>query len=100
MLLTLGAHGPEGYGSWCVCVCARVFIKSYLTSGASVCPEKAVTYSAGNEGQNNCGVFFQTAPFPKSSAPALGWPYIRSAIFPADNTRAHCAYASFWRFAM
>ena len=32
-----------------VCVCLSV--KSHLTSGASVRPENAVTYSAGNEGQ-------------------------------------------------
>ena len=29
-----------------------VSVKSHLASGASVCPENAVTYSAGNEGQN------------------------------------------------
>ena len=42
----------EGY---CLCVC--VSVKSHLTYGASVRPENAVTYSAGNEGQNTCGVF-------------------------------------------
>ena len=35
-------------GSVCVCVC--VSVKSHLTYGASVRPENAVTYSAGNEG--------------------------------------------------
>ena len=60
----------EGYGTWvcvcvCVCVCVSVClsVKSHLTSGASVCPENTVTYSAGNGGQNICGVFFETAPF-------------------------------------
>ena len=31
---------------------------------------------------------------------SLGWPHIRSAIFPADNTHAHCAYASSAGFAI
>ena len=77
----------EGYGSCRVCVCVPV--KSHLTSGASVRPENAVTYSAGNEGQIFCGVFSKIDAFRRSSAPSLGWPYIRSAIFPADNTHAH-----------
>ena len=84
----------EGYGSCRVCVCVCVSVKSHLTSGASVRRENAATYSAGNKGQNICGVFSKTAPLPRSSAPSIGWPYIRSAIFPADNTHAHCAYAS------
>ena len=37
-------------------------VKSHLTYGASVRPENAVTYSAGNEGQNICGVFSENAP--------------------------------------
>ena len=72
----------------CVCVCVCVSVKSHFTSGASVRP---VTYSAGNEGQNICGVFSKTHAFQRSSAPSLGWPYIRLAIFPVDNTCAHCA---------
>ena len=44
-----------------MCVC--VSVKSNLTSGAAVRPENTVTYSAGNGGQNLCGVFFETAPF-------------------------------------
>ena len=39
-----------------------VSVKSHLTYGASVRPENAVTYSAGNEGQTICGVFSETAP--------------------------------------
>ena len=89
----------EGYGSHRVCVCVCVSVKSHLTSGASVCPKNAVTNSAGNEGQKICGVFSKTHAFLRSSAPSLGWPYIRSAIFPVDNTHAHCAYASSARFA-
>ena len=65
--LTLGTHAQEGYGSCvcvCVCVCVSVCLSvSHLTSEASVRPEKTVTYSAGNGGQKNCGVFFKTAPF-------------------------------------
>ena len=42
----------EGCSTW-VCVSVR----SHLTYGASVCPENAVTYLAGNDGKNICGVF-------------------------------------------
>ena len=49
-------------GSVCVCVCVSVCL-SHLISGASVRPENTVVYSAGNGGQNICGVFFETAPF-------------------------------------
>ena len=38
-------------------------VKSNLTSGASVCPENTVTYSADNKGPKICGVFSETAPF-------------------------------------
>ena len=43
------------------CTCAArvgsvcVSVKSHLTYGASVRPENAVTYSAGNEGEKICG---------------------------------------------
>ena len=55
----------EGYGSRRVCVCVSVCVsvKSHLTLEASLRPENAVTYSVGNEGQNNCGVFSDTASF-------------------------------------
>ena len=57
----------EGYGGCacvCVCVCVSVclYVKSHLTSGASVCPENTVTYSAGNGSPEICGVFSETAP--------------------------------------
>ena len=86
----------EGYGSCRVCVCLSVClsVKRHLISGATVRPENAVTYSADNEGQKTCSVFSNTHVFRRSSAPSLGWPYIRSAIFPADNAHAHCAYAT------
>ena len=39
-----------------------VSVKSHLTYGASIRPENAVTYSAGNGGQKLCGVFSENAP--------------------------------------
>ena len=68
----------EGYSS-CVCVS----VKSHLTYGASVRPENAVTYSAGNEGQNICGVF---APLQRSSTPSIVRPCVQSA---AESTHAY-----------
>ena len=65
-LLTLGAHAQRGLG---LCVCLSV--KQHLTYGASVRPENAVTYSAGNEGQKICGVFSETAPLQRSSTPSV-----------------------------
>ena len=51
----------EGYCSWvCVSVC--------LTYGASVRPENAVTYSAGNEGQKICGDLPETTAFKSYAA--------------------------------
>ena len=67
-------------GSVCVCVC--VSVKSHLTYGASVRPENAITYSAGNEGQKICGVFSETAPLQRSSTPSVVRPCVQSAIFP------------------
>ena len=64
-------------------------VKSHLTYGASVRPENAVTYSAGNEGQNICGVFSETAPLQRSSTPSVVRPCVQSAIFPAESTHAH-----------
>ena len=51
----------EGYSSWvclcvCVCVCVCLSVKSHLNYGASVRPENAITYSAGNEGQKFVGI--------------------------------------------
>ena len=77
----------------CVCVCLSV--KSHLTSGASVRPENAVTYSAGDEGQNICGVFSETAPLQRSSTPSVVRPCVQSAIFPCVYAHAYfsCIYA-------
>ena len=54
----------------CLCVCY----------GASVRPENAVTYPAGNEGQKICGVFSENAPLLRSSGVAVvfrtfRWPF-------------------------
>ena len=46
-----------------VVVSVCVFVKSHLTSGASALREDAATHSAGNEGQNICCVFSETASF-------------------------------------
>ena len=46
-------------------------VKAHLTSRTSVCPEIDVTNSTGSEGQNICGVFFETAPLWRSSTPSV-----------------------------
>ena len=43
-------------------------VKSYLTHGAYVRPENAVTYSAGNEGQKICGDLPETTAFKSNAA--------------------------------
>ena len=48
-----------------------MLVKSHLTSGASVRRENAAIYSAGNEGQKMCGIFSETAPLQRSSAPSF-----------------------------
>ena len=74
----------------CVCVCDGLSVcKSHLTSGASVRPENTVTYSAGNGGQNICGVFSETAPFQRSS----------TALLTYGPPFAHCIARAFSRFA-
>ena len=55
-------------------------VKSHLTYRASVRPENALTYSAGNKGQNFCGVFSENAPLLRSSGVAVvfhtfRWPF-------------------------
>ena len=54
-----------------VCVRGGVSVKSHLTSGAPVRPENTATYSAGNRGQNICGVFSETTPLQRSSTAPL-----------------------------
>ena len=58
----------EGYSSWvCLCVCLSVCL-SHLTYGASVRPENAVMYSAGNEGKKICGNLPETTAFKSYAA--------------------------------
>ena len=47
-------------------VCLSVCLS--LPYGASICPENAVTYSAGNEGQNICGDLLETTAFKSYAA--------------------------------
>ena len=87
----------EGYSSRvcvCVCVCACVracvrvsVVKSHLTFGIYVRLKNAVTYSAGNEGQNICGVFSETTPLQRFSTPSI----VQSAIFPAESRHVQFA---------
>ena len=70
--LALGMDS-EGYG---VVVSVCLSVKSHSTLEVSLHPENAVMYSAGDKGQNICGIFSETALLPRSSAPILGWPYI------------------------
>ena len=69
-LLTLGAHAQRGlqYLGLSVCLCVCLSVKSHLTYGASVRPENAVTYSAGNEGQKICGDLPETTAFKSCAA--------------------------------
>ena len=58
-----------------------VSVKSHLTSGASVRPENAVTYSSGNGGQKLCGVFSETVPLQRFSTASVESHNVPSAIF-------------------
>ena len=78
----------EGYCSRSVCVCVCLSVKSHLTSGASVRPENAVTYSAGNEGQKICGVFSETAPLQRSGTSCIVW-LCAVGHFPAETAHAY-----------
>ena len=76
-----------------MCVCLSV--KSHLTYGASVRPENAVTYSAGNEGQKICGVFSENAPLLRSSGAAVVFhTFIWVAIFLHSKSGAHAYWYS------
>ena len=73
-------------------------VKSHLTYGASVRPENAVTYSAGNEGQNICSVFSENAPLLRSSGVAVvfhtfRWPFFYVAKVVRMRIGIH-SYAS------
>ena len=58
-------------------------------SRASVCPENAVTYSAGNGGQNICGGSLKPLRCRDPTLPPLK--AIQSRPFPAEGTHAHYA---------
>ena len=67
-----------------------VSVKSHLTYGASVRPENAVTYSAGNEGQKICGVFSETAPLQRyGTCCAVRYPCSRPFLLRGKRA---CAY--------
>ena len=65
-------------------------VKSHLTYGASVRPQNAVTYSAGNEGQKGFSVSSENAPLLRSSGAA----YIKVAIFLHSKSGAHAYWYS------
>ena len=89
--LTLGAHALRGLQYLGLSVCLSV--KSHLTYGASVRPENAVTYSAGNEGQKICGDLPETTAFKSYAAKRerksqlLIIPTYRCQLFPLDTQR-------------
>ena len=54
--------------------CARsIFFRDNILTNKMLylCTLRPVTYSAGNEGQNNCDVFSKTHVFLRSSVPPL-----------------------------
>ena len=71
----------------CVCLCVCVSVESHLTSEVSVRHENAVTYSAGNEGQN---IFTETALWQRSSTSCIVW-LLYGLPFSLHRERA-CAY--------
>ena len=66
----------------------RVFHAPHLTSGASVCPESPVTYSAGNVNQKICGIFSESARLQRSSTPPLKAKRTVGHI-PAESSHAY-----------
>ena len=78
-------------------VVMSVCLSVRYTSGASFRPENDVTYLAGNEGQNICGVFSETAPLQRSSIPSNDGNtyrrpfFVRKARMRIINPRRACA---------
>ena len=73
----------------CVCVCVCLSVKQHLTYEASVRPENAVTYSAGNEGQKFVG--FSLKPL-RCRDTALAHCTATRAVghfYSAENAHAH-----------
>ena len=88
----------EGYYSRSVCVSVCLSVKSRLTYGASVRPENAVTYSAGNEGQKICGDLPETTAYKSYAAKherksqLLIIPTYRCQLSPLDTQRSARGY--------
>ena len=82
-------------GTVCVCRSVCLSTKLHLTSGASVRPESNVSYSTGNEGQNICGDFSETALLLSYTAARIVWLSVQSAILLLENMHAHCISACF-----
>ena len=99
-LLTLGAHAQRGlqYLGLSVCLCVCLSVKSHLTYGASVRPENAVTYSAGNEGQKIRGDLPETTAFKSYAAKHerksqyANFPTYRCQLSPLDTQRRARGY--------
>ena len=68
-------------------------VKSHLTYGASVCPENAVTYSTGNEGEKICGDLPEMTAFKSydanqySDLPAVSFLRLTHSEAPEGNQR-------------
>ena len=75
-----------------------VSVWSHLTYGASVRPENAVMYSAGNEGQKNCGDLPETTAFKSYAAKHerksqyANFPTYRCQLSPLDTQRRARGY--------
>ena len=71
----------ECYGSCRVCACVSVClsVKQHLTSGASVRPENAVTYSAGNVGRKIVAFSLKLLRSRATALPAYGYSAVVTA---------------------
>ena len=58
-------------GLWYLVVSVCLSVKSHLTFGGFVRPEKTVTYTVGNRGRKICEVFSETTPLRRSSTPSI-----------------------------
>ena len=77
-------------------VVMSVCLSVRYTSGASFRPENAVTYSAGNEGQNICGVFSETAPLQRSSIPSNDGNTYRRPLFVRKARMRIIVFTTWW----
>ena len=55
-------------------------VNPHLTPGGSVHPENDIMYLTGNEGQNTCVDFSETAPLQRYTTSCIVWLYVQSAI--------------------